>query len=31
MQKMMKRFKAGNMANMMRGIKNNVRGMGMRR
>ncbi len=27
MQKMMKRFKAGNMANMMRGIKNNVRGM----
>jgi signal recognition particle subunit SRP54 len=31
MQKMMKRFKTGNMANMMRGIKNNVRGMGMRR
>jgi signal recognition particle subunit SRP54 len=31
MQKMMKRFKSGNMANMMRGIKNNVRGMGMRR
>jgi signal recognition particle subunit SRP54 len=31
MQKMMKRFKVGNMANMMRGIKNNVRGMGMRR
>jgi len=32
MQKMMKRFKAGNMTNMMRGIKNNVRGMGgMRR
>ncbi|MFA6163494.1 MAG: signal recognition particle protein [Methylobacter sp.] len=27
MQKMMKRFKAGNMANMIRGIKNNVRGM----
>ncbi|MGZ8158314.1 MAG: signal recognition particle protein [Methylobacter sp.] len=27
MQKMMKRFKTGNMANMMRGIKNNVRGM----
>jgi len=27
MQKMMKRFKSGNMANMMRGIKNNVRGM----
>jgi len=31
MQKMMKRFKTGNMANMMRGIKNNVRGMSMRR
>ncbi len=31
MQKMMKRFKTGNMTNMMRGIKNNVRGMGMRR
>ncbi len=31
MQKMMKRFKGGNMTNMMRGIKNNVRGMGMRR
>ncbi len=32
MQKMMKRFKAGNMTNMMRGITNNVRGMGgMRR
>ena len=27
MQKMMKRFKTGNMANMIRGIKNNVRGM----
>ena len=27
MQKMMKKFKAGNMANMVRGIKNNVRGM----
>ncbi len=27
MQKMMKRFKTGNMTNMMRGIKNNVRGM----
>ena len=27
MQKMMKKFKSGNMANMMRGIKNNVRGM----
>ncbi|TAN66959.1 MAG: signal recognition particle protein [Methylobacter sp.] len=27
MQKMMKRFKTGNMANMVRGIKNNVRGM----
>jgi len=27
MQKMMKKFKAGNMANMIRGIKNNVRGM----
>ena len=27
MQKMMKKFKAGNMANMMRGIKNNVKGM----
>ena len=27
MQKMMKKFKAGNMANMMRGIKSNVRGM----
>jgi signal recognition particle subunit SRP54 len=25
MQKMMKKFKTGNMANMMRGIKNNVR------
>ncbi|MDI1232550.1 MAG: signal recognition particle protein [Methylobacter sp.] len=31
MQKMMKRFKTGNMTNMMRGIKNNVRGMSMRR
>ena len=29
MKKMMKKMKAGNMANMMRGIKNNVRGMGM--
>jgi len=27
MQKMMKRFKKGNMANMMRGIKSNMRGM----
>jgi signal recognition particle subunit SRP54 len=27
MQKMMKKFKAGNMANMMRGIKSNVRGI----
>ena len=27
MQKMMKKFKGGNMANMIRGIKNNVRGM----
>ncbi len=27
MQKMMKRFKKGNMANMMRGIKGNMRGM----
>jgi len=27
MQKMMKKFKSGNMANMMRGIKSNVRGM----
>jgi signal recognition particle subunit SRP54 len=27
MQKMMKKFKSGNMANMVRGIKNNVRGM----
>lgn len=27
MQKMMKRFKSGNMTNMIRGIKNNVRGM----
>jgi len=27
MQKMMKKFKAGNVANMVRGIKNNVRGM----
>jgi len=27
MQKMMKRFKGGNMANMMRGIKSNMRGM----
>ncbi len=27
MQKMMKKFKSGNMANMIRGIKNNVRGM----
>ncbi len=27
MQKMMKKFKAGNIANMVRGIKNNVRGM----
>lgn len=31
MQKMMKKMKTGNMANMMRGIKNNVRGMGMKR
>lgn len=29
MQKMMKRFKKGNMANMMRGIKSNMRGMRM--
>lgn len=29
MQKMMKRFKKGNMANMMRGIKGNMRGMRM--
>ena len=27
MQKMMKKFKSGNMTNMMRGIKSNVRGM----
>ena len=27
MQKMMKKFKSGNMANMIRGIKSNVRGM----
>jgi len=27
MQKMMKKFKAGNMANMLRGIKSNVKGM----
>jgi signal recognition particle subunit SRP54 len=27
MQKMMKKFKAGNMANMVRGLKSNVRGM----
>ncbi|MDD1636933.1 MAG: signal recognition particle protein Srp54 [Methylococcaceae bacterium] len=27
MQKMMKKFKSGNMANMVRGIKNNMRGM----
>ena len=27
MQKMMKKFKSGNMTNMIRGIKNNVRGM----
>jgi signal recognition particle subunit SRP54 len=27
MQKMMKKLKTGNMANMMRGLKNNVRGM----
>jgi signal recognition particle subunit SRP54 len=27
MQKMMKKFKSGNVANMVRGIKNNVRGM----
>jgi signal recognition particle subunit SRP54 len=27
MQKMMKKFKSGNIANMVRGIKNNVRGM----
>jgi signal recognition particle subunit SRP54 len=27
MQKMMKKLKSGNIANMMRGIKNNVRGM----
>jgi len=31
MQKMMKKMKSGNMANMMRGIKNNVRGMGIKR
>jgi signal recognition particle subunit SRP54 len=31
MQKMMKKMKAGNMANMIRGIKNNVRGMGIKR
>jgi len=29
MQKMMKRFKKGNMANMMRGIKGNMKGMRM--
>ncbi|MGR9046463.1 MAG: signal recognition particle protein [Gammaproteobacteria bacterium] len=29
MEKMMKRFKKGNMANMMRGIKGNMRGMRM--
>jgi signal recognition particle subunit SRP54 len=29
MQKMMKRFKKGNMANMIRGIKSNMRGMRM--
>ncbi|OQK16192.1 signal recognition particle [Methyloprofundus sedimenti] len=29
MQKMMKRFKKGNMANMMRGLKSNMRGMRM--
>jgi signal recognition particle subunit SRP54 len=27
MQKMMKKFKSGNMANMLRGIKSNVKGM----
>jgi signal recognition particle subunit SRP54 len=27
MQKMMKKMKGGNIANMVRGIKNNVRGM----
>ena len=27
MQKMMKKFKGGNLANMIRGIKSNVRGM----
>jgi signal recognition particle subunit SRP54 len=27
MQKMMKKLKGGNMANLMRGIKSNVRGM----
>lgn len=31
MQKMMKKMKTGNMANMIRGIKNNVRGIGMKR
>ena len=31
MQKMMKKMKSGNMANMIRGIKNNVGGMGMKR
>jgi signal recognition particle subunit SRP54 len=29
MQKMMKKFAKGNMANMMRGIKSNMRGMRM--
>ena len=29
MQKMMKRFKKGKMANMMRGLQGNMRGMGM--
>lgn len=31
MQKMMKKFKSGNMANMIRGIKSNVGSMGMKR
>jgi len=31
MQKMMKKMKTGNMANMMRGLKNNLGGMGIKR
>ena len=31
MQKMMKKLKTGNMSNMIRGIKNNVRSLGMKR